>query len=111
MKKAARDARPWGYLSAPEPEALDDFLVLRRLRGLQVVEEFATLVHELHEPATRGMVALVRAEVVTEAVDALGEQCDLDFGRAGVIGGATELRDDAGFLVSGERHQISILET
>ena len=50
---------------AAESELLDDFLVLGRLGGLQVVEEFATLVHELHEPATRGMVALVRAEVLT----------------------------------------------
>ena len=29
--------------------------------------QLATLVHELHEPATRRMVALVRAEVLTEA--------------------------------------------
>ena len=38
------------------------------------------------------MVALVRAEVVAEAVDALGKQRDLDFGRPGVIGGTLELR-------------------
>jgi hypothetical protein len=52
------------------------------------------------------MVALVRAEVFAESIDALGEQCDLDFGRAGVIGGALELRDDTGLLFSGERHQV-----
>src|SRR3954470_22188318 len=83
----------WVTVLAPEPEALDDFLVLRGLRGLQVVEEFATLVHELHESATRGVVALVRAEVISESVDALGEQCDLDFRRTGVVGGAPKLRD------------------
>src|SRR5215207_3438901 len=56
------------------------------------------------------MVALVRAEVVSEPVDAFGEQRDLDFGRAGVIGGALELRDHSGFLFSGERHQSLILQ-
>ena len=39
------------------------------------------------------MVALVRAEVIAEAVDALGKQRDLDFGRAGVVGGAPEFGD------------------
>ena len=70
---------------AAEAQALDDFLVFLRLGGLQVVEELAALVDQLHEPATRGVVALVRGEVVAEAVDALGQQRDLDFGRAGVI--------------------------
>jgi hypothetical protein len=46
----------------------------------------------------------VRAEVVAETVDALGQQRNLDFWRAGVVGGATELRDYTGFLFSGERH-------
>jgi hypothetical protein len=50
------------------------------------------------------MVALVRAEVIAEAVDALGKQRDLDFGRPGVIGGALELGNHTGFLFSGERH-------
>src|SRR5687768_13465803 len=98
-------------LSAPESEALDDFLVLRWLGGLEVIQKLAALVHEFHEPATRGMVALVRAEVFTESIDALGEQGNLDFRRAGVVGGALELRDDAGLLFSGKRHQFSFLET
>src|SRR5688572_23540001 len=91
---------------APQPQALDDLLVLRRLGGLQIVEEFATLVHELHEPATRSVVALVRAEVFAKAVDALGEKSDLDFGRAGVVGGALELREYTGLLFSSKRHQV-----
>src|SRR4051794_33075014 len=100
----------WESLLAPEPEALDDFLILGGLGGLQVVEEFAALVHELHETATGGMVTLVRAEVITQAVDALGQERDLDFGRAGVIGGALKLRDNTGLLFSGERHQSGFLE-
>jgi hypothetical protein len=103
--------RGLGFGSAPEAQALDDLLILGGLGGLQVVEEFATLVHELHEPATRSMVALVRAEVLTEAIDALGKKRDLDFGRTGIVGGALELRDYTGFLFSGERHQDAFLNS
>src|SRR4051812_27168298 len=93
-------------LLASESEALDDFLVFGRLGGLQVVEELATLVHELHEPAAGSMVTLVRAEVVAEAVDALGQQRDLDFGRTSVIRRATEVGNDTRFFFSGKRHQF-----
>src|SRR6185436_483343 len=103
-KKAARGRGLERRVLAPESQALDDLLILGRLGGLQVVEELAALVHELHQPATRRMVTLVCAEVVAETVDTLGEQGDLDFRRAGVVGGATELRDYTGFLFSGERH-------
>src|SRR5688572_6462967 len=91
---------------APEPEALDHFLILRRLGGLQVVEKLATLVHQLDETATGSVVALVRAEVLAEAVDALGKQRDLDFGRTSVIRRTLELGNDTGFFFSGKRHQI-----
>jgi hypothetical protein len=56
------------------------------------------------------VIALVRAEVLTEAADALGKQRDLDFRRTGVVGGALDLRDHTGFLFSGKRHQFSNLK-
>jgi hypothetical protein len=52
------------------------------------------------------VVALVRAEVVAEAVDALRQEGDLDFGRTSVIRRATELGNDTGFFFSGKRHQV-----
>ena len=44
------------------------------------------------------MVLGVRAEVLGELVDPLGEQRDLDLGRAGVAVGATVLADQLVFF-------------
>jgi hypothetical protein len=91
-----------------EAQTLDDLLVLGRVRRLQVVEELAALVHELHEPAARRVVALVCAEVLTEAVDALGKLRNLDLWRAGVFGVTAKLRND---VVLGSRHaEINLLK-
>jgi hypothetical protein len=57
------------------------------------------------------MVTLVCAEVFAETIDALGQQRNLDFGRAGVVGGALELRDYTGFLFSGKRHLGFVLKS
>jgi hypothetical protein len=87
--------------SAAKPQSLDDLLVLLGLRGSEVIEELAALVHELDEPAPRGVITLVRGEVLAEAVDALREQRDLYFRRAGVGWSATELREDPALFLAG----------
>jgi hypothetical protein len=58
--------------STAKPQSLDELLVLLGLRGSEVIEELAALVHELDQPAPRGVITLVRGEVLAEAVDALG---------------------------------------
>jgi hypothetical protein len=63
--------------SAAKSKPLDQLLVLGWLSSLQVIKVLATLVNQPHEPAARRMIALVRAEVFTQAVDALGEQSNL----------------------------------
>ena len=70
--------------SAAKPQALDELLVLLRLGRFQIIEELAALVHELHQPTPRGMIALVCGEVPAEAIDPLGQKRDLNFGRTGV---------------------------
>src|SRR5689334_24300206 len=52
------------------------------------------------------MVALVRAEVIAESVNALGKQRDLYLGRTSVIRSATEVGNDTGFFFSGKRHLV-----
>src|SRR5690606_13446430 len=91
---AAREARR----SAAETQPLDDSLVFLRFGRLQVVQQLAALVHHLHQPAAGSMVTLVRVEVTAEAVDALGQQCNLHFRRAGVFRVAAELGEDAALL-------------
>src|ERR1700722_3017288 len=85
--------------SATQTQALDELLILLWLGRLQIIEQLAALIDELHEPATRGVIALVSVEVLTQSVDALGEQCNLDFGGTGVFGITTELRDDSVLLL------------
>jgi hypothetical protein len=63
------DTAALGCLSA-KAQALDELLVLLGLYGSEVVEELAALVHELDEPATRGVVTLVSREVLTQTIDA-----------------------------------------
>ena len=50
------------------------------------------------------MVLRVVAEVLGEAVDPLGEQCDLDLGRSGVVFGAPETLDELLLLFLREAH-------
>src|SRR5476651_1496007 len=87
--------------SATKPQALDELLVLLGLRGFQIVEVFAALVDELHQATTRGMVSLVRRKVTAQTVDALGQQRNLDFGRAGVPRTSTELLENPVLLLTG----------
>ena len=87
--------------SAAKPQSLDELLVLLGLRGSEVIEELAALIHHLDEPASRGVITLVRGEVLAEAVDALGEQRDLYFRGAGVSWSAAELREDPALFLAG----------
>src|SRR5215470_19463193 len=94
-----RVARP-SLHSAAEAQSLDELLVLLRLGRLEIVEESATLVHELHEAAARSMIALVGGEVLTETIDTFGQERDLHFGGTGVGIPAAVLRDDSALFLS-----------
>ena len=99
FRRLGLEVRPGRPLTA-QSQALDELLVSLRLRGLQVIEELATLVDELHEPTAGGVIALVRREMLTQTIDALGQQRDLYFGRARVRGSAAELRENSTFLLA-----------
>jgi hypothetical protein len=86
--------------SAAKAQALDELLVLLRFGCLEIVEELAALVDELDLAAARGMIALMRREMLAETVDALGKERDLDLGGAGVGGPAPELREDAALFLT-----------
>ena len=86
--------------SATKPQSLDELLVLLWLGRFQVIEELAALVHEFDEPAPRGMIALVCREVLTQSVDPLRQERDLNFGRAGIRLVTAKLRDDSAFFLS-----------
>src|SRR6185295_1558020 len=70
----------------------------------EVLEEAATLADQHQQAATGVVVLLVGLEVVGEAVDPLGQQRDLDLGRAGVALVDLELLDQTLLLVLGQPH-------
>src|SRR5882672_3831242 len=95
-----RGRPPGAPASAPQTEAFDDGLILLGRAALEVVEEFASLIDHLEQSATRGVITLVRGEMVAQPVDTLGEQSDLNLRGSGVLRAAPMLRDDAAFLLA-----------
>jgi hypothetical protein len=47
------------------------------------------------------MIFAVDLKVLAKAIDPLGEQRNLHFGGAGILGGTAELRDDFAFSLAG----------
>ena len=84
--------------SATKPQSLDELLVLLWLGRFQVIEELAALVHELDEPAPRGMIALMCGKVLAEPIDAFRQERDLDFRRTCIRRVTAKLRDDSALL-------------
>ena len=74
----------------------------------EIGQETATPTDELQEATTGVVIVLVRAEMVGEAGDPLGEERDLDFGRAGVALMDTEAGDDLFLLSRLQRHSAGI---
>src|ERR1700744_1182532 len=74
-RAACSAARP--LISAAKAQALDELLVLLGLGRFQIIEKLAALIDELHEPAPRGMIALVCGKVITEGSDTLLQERDL----------------------------------
>src|SRR5262245_13083609 len=68
----------------PDPEPADQLGVPIGVLALQVVQQTPPLADQLEEPASRVMILRMSLEVFREVVDALAEQRNLNFGRAGV---------------------------
>jgi hypothetical protein len=89
---------------AAQPEALDDVLILLRLASLEVIEELAALVDELHETASGGVIRRVSRKVLSEACDTLREERNLNFWGTRVLGIPAELGHDSALFLCRERH-------
>src|SRR5580700_209630 len=72
-------------LSLAEAERTDDLPVSIEADALEVVEQAAALGHHAKEAATRVVVLHVGLEVFGQVADALGQQRDLNLGRARVV--------------------------
>ena len=79
--------------STADAELVDDDAVPLRCSGPEVLEKTTALADEHQEPAPRVMLLAVLLEMVRQAVDPLGEERDLDFGRACIALMSSELLD------------------
>lgn len=81
----------------------------------EIVDEPRPLTQEHAKSPLASIVLLIHEQVVGEPLDALGEECDLKGGGAGVIGASLELREGlvvkvrAGHLAP--RHHLEALRT
>src|SRR5437867_4110778 len=98
-REGGKEGRKDGELLA-DPELLDHALVTLEVASLEVVEQAATLSHELEQPTTGVVVLAVHLEVLRQVPDAVGEERDLHLGRPGVAGvPAVRLHDLPGALL------------
>src|SRR5262249_25146805 len=87
-----------------DAEGIDEPTIAVDVLRLQVVEEPAPLDDQLEEAAARVMVLRVDLEVLGQVRDALGQQRDLHFRRAGVALVLCEFLNGFGLPGSGEAH-------
>ena len=69
---------------ATQAESCEHLLISLRIGAGKIIEEFAAAGDETQETATRRDVFFVGREVLGKVADALGHQCDLHVGAAGV---------------------------
>src|SRR2546428_2922669 len=106
--------RPWvtrlaGSLPA-QTEAPEDRLIALGALLMQVREQPPPLSDHREQAATARTVVSCRSEMLGQVLDALGEECDLDFGGTAVLVVAAVRRDDLALIRGrGGRHPLSFL--
>ena len=71
-------------LGCSQVELLGESDVARIFRAAEIGQQPAALANELEQAAPRRFIVLVRAQVLVELVDTVGQDRDLHFGRSGV---------------------------
>lgn len=112
-ERSARDRAKVRFASGEsltQAKRLDKNAVALDVDLAQVRLEATATTDHLEQTTVGVVVVLVVLEVALEAVDACGEQRDLDLGGAGVTFAASELLDDFFLLVGMQRHLLSLFE-
>ena len=105
MRSGPRSGRSASYFL--KAELGDQVEVTLLILATEIVEERAALVDQ-HQQAAAAMIVLrVALEVLGEVGDALGEDRDLDFGRAGVALALRMFLDERLLALRGNRHRVT----
>src|SRR6185436_4855450 len=98
--------KPARHRSAADAKLLDQRLVTGLVGTTDVIEQLATLGHELQQPAPRVVVLDVSLEMFSQVGAPFGQDRDLHFGRPGVAGLRRIRLDVFSFTLSGNRHRL-----
>jgi hypothetical protein len=86
VRTALRAALAARKLSTTNAKSVDQALVARVVGTPQIIENLTPLRHQLQQPAPRMIVFDMRFEVLRQIVDTLRQECNLHFGRTGIVG-------------------------
>jgi hypothetical protein len=89
-----------------QPQLLDQLGIFVRRAALQVVEKLAARIAQDGQSAARSMIGFVRGEMLAQAVDALGQQGNLNLGGTGVARTALKFTDDSALFFASKWHEI-----
>lgn len=101
MKKPPRQRGGPFFDLFTKSELLDESRVTIGIGIAEVIEEAVTLANKNEEGASCARILRIALEVERQILDALGQEGDLDFSRAGVLFVLSEILDDRGGLFLG----------
>src|SRR5262245_31781608 len=91
--------------SAPNAQPLDQILVADFVSALDIIEQLATLGHELEQPASRVVILHVRLEMLSQVADPLRQDRHLHFRRTSVAALRRICLDDFRLAAGRDRHR------
>jgi hypothetical protein len=89
-------AAPHEFSPAPQTQLGDEASITLHVLSTQIVQKPPTLADHQEQTTTAVVIVLVIAKMLGQVVDPLGEQCNLDLGRARVAAVGAELFNDLG---------------
>src|SRR5262245_21435321 len=104
-----RASAPCAEKSSADAELLDQILVARFVGTTQIIEQLTALADKLEQPTTRMVVLDVGFEMLSEIIDALGQDRHLHFRRPGISGLLGIRLYYFGLAAGGHRHRSSFL--
>src|SRR5437762_2433666 len=88
----------------PQPKPPDDLLISRAVLVREILQQTVALADHLQQPATRGVILLVRLEMLGQLIDPLRQDRDLHFRRSCVFIVNAKIADDLAFRLVGNGH-------
>src|SRR5271165_245276 len=97
----------WSGALPPQRQAADQRLVAGLVLLFQVIEQAPPSPYQHQKPAARVEIFRMRLEMFREVADPLGQQGNLHFGAAGIVGSGRVFANERRATLRRNRHQGS----